>query len=63
MWYNDTMKKSFTLGRAAFAKISEIEGIRLTRAMSDLFTSFDKKNLSPAERRREIAKRYGKMSV
>lgn len=52
--------KGFTLGRQAFAKISEVEGIRMSRAMDAEFREFDRKALSPEERRKAIAAKYGK---
>lgn len=53
--------QSFTIGRAQFAKISEVEGIRLTDAMNAEFREFDRKRLSPGKRRREISRKYGKV--
>lgn len=52
--------RSFTLGRQAFAKISAVEGIRMSRAMDAEFREFDRKGLSPEERRKAIAAKYGK---
>ncbi|WP_339833279.1 hypothetical protein [uncultured Parvibaculum sp.] len=52
--------KGFTLGRQGFAKISEIEGIKMSRAMAAEFREFDRKGLSPEERRKAIAAKYGK---
>lgn len=52
--------KSFTLGRQGFAKISEVEGIRMSPTMAAEFREFDRKGLSPEERRRIIAAKYGK---
>lgn len=52
--------KSFTLGRQAFAKISEVEGIKMSRTMDAEFREFDRKGLSPEERRKAIAAKYGK---
>jgi hypothetical protein len=46
------------LGRDAFAKISEVEGIRLTDDMKQAFAEFDRQGLSPAERRRAIIRRF-----
>lgn len=50
--------KGFTLGRQAFVKISEIEGIRMSPAMEAMFQEFDRKGLSQEERRREIARKF-----
>lgn len=52
--------KSFTLGRESFAKISEVEGIRMSRKMDAEFREFDRQGLSPEERRKIIASKYGK---
>jgi hypothetical protein len=52
--------KGFTLGRQSFAKISEVEGIRMSRAMDAEFREFDRKGLTPEERRKAIAAKYGK---
>jgi hypothetical protein len=49
-----------TIGRDRFEKICAVEGIKLTPAMKKRFAEFDRKGLSPAERRREILKVYGK---
>ena len=54
------MPKSFTLGRKGFAKISEVEGIRMSATMAAEFREFDRKGLSPEERRKIIAAKYGK---
>jgi hypothetical protein len=53
-------KAAFRIGRNAFAKISEVEGIHLSNEMRSRFADFDTKGLSPAERREQIAKAYGK---
>jgi hypothetical protein len=55
-----TTGKSLTLGRDSFAKISAVEGVHLTPEMKRDFREFDRKDLSPAERRRAIASKYGK---
>jgi hypothetical protein len=47
-----------TIGRDRFEKICAVEGIKLTPAMKKRFEEFE--GLSPAERRREILKVYGK---
>jgi hypothetical protein len=49
---------SLVVGRAAFAKISAVEGIRMSLAMEQEFQEFDRKGLSPEERRRLIGKKY-----
>lgn len=52
--------KGFTLGRQSFAKISAVEGIRLSPEMEARFREFDLKGLSPSERRVAIARTFGK---
>jgi hypothetical protein len=48
------------LGRDRFAKISAIEGIKLTPAMKKRAKEFDALGLSSEERRKEILKLYRK---
>lgn len=50
--------KRLVIGRDAFAKISEVEGIRLTDDEKAMFEEFDRKKLSPEERRRAIIARF-----
>ena len=50
----------YTLGRKGFAKISSVEGIHLSSEMEERIREFDRKGLSPSERRREIARTLGK---
>jgi hypothetical protein len=45
------------IGREAFAKISEVEGIRLSDEARAMFAEFDRLKLSPEERRRAIIDR------
>jgi hypothetical protein len=69
MWYNKTMAKmtkspkrssgSYTIGREGFSKISAVEGIKPSRQVDENFREFDKQGLSPAERRRALARKYG----
>jgi hypothetical protein len=70
VWYTRAVKhaaakhskravKGYFLGRARFAKISAIEGIRLTAAMEADFREFERKGLSAEDRRRIIGKKYG----
>lgn len=49
----------FTIGRDSFARISEVEGIRLSDTMRGDFREFDRKGLSAEKRRNLIAKKYG----
>ena len=53
-------KTGFTLGRNGFARISAVEGIRLSVQMEQKFADFDRKGLSAPERREAIARDYGK---
>lgn len=73
LWYNCLMAhtksrvprriaKGYVIGRARFAKISAVEGIRLTAEMDDDFRRFDQQALSAPERRRLISKKYAKKS-
>lgn len=57
----DTTRKAtgYTLGRKGFAKISAVEGIRLSPEMEARFSDFDRKGLSAPERRQAIARDYG----
>jgi len=52
--------KGYTLGRRGFAKISAIEGIRLTPAMDEDFRDLDRRRLSAEERRQILLRKYGK---
>jgi hypothetical protein len=50
--------KGYTIGRHAFAKISAVEGIYLTKEMQKDFQVFEQKGLSPKDRREAISKKY-----
>lgn len=50
----------YTIGRKSFAKISEVEGIKPSRQLEEDFQDFDRKGLSPRERRAIIARKYGR---
>jgi hypothetical protein len=50
----------FTLGRASFAKISAVEGVKLSDAMRSEFREFDRQNLPADERRRRIVAKHGR---
>jgi len=56
-----TRAKSYTIGRRAFAKISAIEGIRLSEEASEDFREFERKGLSPQDRRQAISRKYAKV--
>jgi hypothetical protein len=51
---------SVTLGREWFAKISAVEGIKLTPAAKKRAAEFERRGLSGEERRREIVRAYRK---
>lgn len=51
-------RDAYTLGRRPFAKISAVEGIDMSDVEAEL-EEFDRRGLSAAERRREIARKYG----
>jgi hypothetical protein len=46
------------LARDAFAKISEVEGIKLTKDMKRTLAEFDRQKLSPEARRRAIIGKF-----
>ena len=50
--------RSYTIGRDAFAKISAVEGIYLTKEMHKDFQVFEQKGLSSKDRREAISKKY-----
>jgi hypothetical protein len=52
--------RSFTIGRAGFAKIGAVEGIKPDRERDETFAEFDRRGLSPEERRRALIRKYGK---
>lgn len=52
--------KGRIIGRAAFARISAVEGIRLTPEMSADFDEFERKGIPAAARRKAILEKYGK---
>jgi hypothetical protein len=49
---------TFTIGRTGFAKISAVEGIKLSPEAEQDFQEFDRRGLSAAERRRALARKY-----
>jgi hypothetical protein len=53
--------KGYVLGRRGFAKISAVEGIRLSPEMEARFREFDREGLSPSERRKALARTFGKV--
>jgi len=52
--------KGYLIGRQRFAKISAIEGIRVTESMAEDFREFDRQKLPAGERRKLIARKYAK---
>ena len=52
--------KAYVIGRSGFAKISAVEGIRLTETMNADFREFERQGLSAEERRKVISRKYGK---
>ena len=50
---------SFVLGRAAFDRISAVEGLRRDAASDAMFADFDRRGLGAEERRRAIRTRHG----
>jgi hypothetical protein len=51
---------TLTLGLVGFASISAVEGIRMRPSTRKMFADFDRRGLSPAERRREIFEKHAK---
>ena len=54
------LHESFTIGRDSFAKISAVEGIRLSHEMKQDLRDFDRKGLSDHERGRAVTRKYGR---
>jgi hypothetical protein len=52
-------RETFTIGTKDLGKISAIEGIRVPRKTRQAFREFDRKGLSPDQRRSEIARIFG----
>jgi hypothetical protein len=50
----------FTIGAKASARISEVEGLTLSRDMRSTFREFEKKGASADARRKELIDKYGK---
>lgn len=55
-----TAAKAYVIGRSGFAKISAVEGIRLTEATDADFREFERQGLSAEQRRKVISSKYGK---
>ncbi|RAK66358.1 DUF2188 domain-containing protein [Phenylobacterium kunshanense] len=56
-------QKSFTLGRAAMTKLNEVEGVTLSGAGKRTFKEFDRKGLTPSERRAKLRKDPTKLTA
>lgn len=56
-------KKSFTLGRAAMTKLNEVEGVTLSGVGKRAFMEFDRKELTPNERRAKLRKDPAKLTA
>ena len=52
--------RAVVLGRSVFAKISAVEGIRLSPASESMFAEFDRKGLSPEQRRKALLEKHAK---
>lgn len=58
-WPDGRSRESFTIGRDGFAKISVVEGLRLSCEMKQDLIDFDRKGLSDCERGQAIVRKYG----
>lgn len=56
----DAKTGQFVLGRESFAKISAVEGIRMSKGMTDHFAKLDRTTTSANKRRTELKATYGK---
>lgn len=54
------MAKSMAIGRAGMMKINALEGIVTSKDTKARLAEFDRRGLSPAERRAEIVKAYSR---
>ena len=52
--------RGYTIGRNAFAKISAVEGIYLTKEMHEDFNAFDQSGLPHSDRREAIFNKYAR---
>jgi len=57
---NGRWRDSFTVGSAAIRKFNAMEGVHPSRDVEGAFREFDRKGLSPKERRTAIARKFGK---
>jgi hypothetical protein len=56
---NPPHSSSFVLGRAAFDRISAVEGLQRDAASEAMFADFDRRGVGAEERRRAIRARHG----
>lgn len=56
---NRSQSPGFVLGRAAFDRISAVEGLRRDAASEAMFADFDRRGLGAEERRQAIRARHG----
>ncbi len=56
---NRNRSRGHTVGRGGFAKISAVEGVRLTAAMEADFRAFEREGLPASKRRKILAAKYG----
>ena len=54
---------SFILGRAAFDRISAVEGLRRDAASEAAFAEYDRRDLTDEQRRQAIRLRHGVMPM
>jgi hypothetical protein len=52
--------KTLTLGLMGFAAIGAVEGIRLRASTKEMFADFERRKLTPEERRRAIFEKHAK---
>lgn len=55
-------KRSFTLGRAAMAKLNAVEGVSLTPSGESAFKAFDREGLTPPQRRAALRQKIAKLA-
>ena len=55
-----TNQATFTLGRNRFERISAVEGIRTSVRIQQMFAEFDRKKLTPDQRRKAIRETFTK---
>lgn len=53
-------RQTLTLGMTGFAKISAIEGVRLSPDSRRMFEEFERKGLNAEQRRKAIAAKHAK---